>query len=826
MAATVERWIAEMTSSKIEGDLMTDFFMTYRAFLSSMELSKLLQARFEWTLATSETAEDIAARRVVRVRTYVVIRYWLLNFFAEDFVPERELRVCLTDWLNRMGKDARLRASPTDLRLVKSLKKVVKGYKAKYSTVPAVEAVNAGKAIPASDKQKLQARPRAGSTASTVSLQSVEEEEVLPVHMQLQASPQIGHTVQPASAGAPSQHDRMRTSSSEDDVDLDIEHRGAGYDSDEQPVIPAVFPISPQRRINHSPRVVTNPRSPHTATNTARSPKLSNPLPNMPEHDRLSKYLTSTMGSFGRLKRIVGSKNARAAGSSTDGYIDRTSPHFADSAMHLNSQMTTGLGVHGMATESSFTLAEPSSRRMSSMTASTPNLHHAKSTQTIKRVSIDSQKSGRSARQHVSETSTLQPAFVEKRSTNQLKRQNSMTVQLDDFDSSDDESNYGGTTAVVRKIRRLPAARNLRTARLEGQPYLAHRHSINTLSSYGGGDISMDAQPIRVPSFATYDSHDSSANDGEYEYGGENVVPFFVPPVDSDDEEPGDVEAALRRLEGQVDDAKQKSNAKKVEMYLQKSEVAKANGGYLPEEVTVEVEDEPTRTLRVVNASVSSIKDIEDSAVAAEVASEPSHMSVPPEGRTVSEPAPDSAAPAAASISAPAPKVSTEHLTPASAGKTVQRKSSMRRFFVSRNSLAFRSTTTIATAPAPTMIPPQHRSFLLDVKSDTLAKHFTIIERDLLDKVSWQELISMQWRKRPDIGEVTSWDAYLKQRARSNAQMHTGPAVLGASTTGQRKIGDIQTIIERFNLMCNWIASESKLAYVLLDLTLLTCHSM
>jgi hypothetical protein len=319
----------------------------------------------------------------------------------------------------------------------------------------------------------------------------------------------------------------------------------------------------------------------------------------------------------------------------------------------------------------------------------------------------------------------------------------------------------------------------------------------------------MEVQPIRVPSFATYDSHDSSANDGEHEFAGENVVPFFVPPVDSDEEEPGDVEAALRRLEGQVDQARQKSNAMKVEMYLQKSEVAKANGGYLPEDAPPVLEDEP-KTLRVTNGSMCSLKDVE---APAESKQELEAEQSPPSADA------SSAAPSKLSGLQHVPnqvqephatnKVSTEHLAPAAASKTIQRKSSMRRFFGSRSSLAFRSSTTISTVPVLAVGAPMHRSFLLDFKSDTLAKHFTIIERDLLNKVSWQELISMQWRKRPDIGEVTSWDAYLKQRARLNAQVSNSPGAVGASANASRKIGDIQTIIERFNLMCNWITSES-----------------
>jgi hypothetical protein len=32
--------------------------------------------------------------------TYVAIRYWLLTFFIVDFMPNRELRLLVADWLN------------------------------------------------------------------------------------------------------------------------------------------------------------------------------------------------------------------------------------------------------------------------------------------------------------------------------------------------------------------------------------------------------------------------------------------------------------------------------------------------------------------------------------------------------------------------------------------------------------------------------------------------------------------------------------------------------------------------------------------------------
>ncbi|CAG8854401.1 33698_t:CDS:2, partial [Gigaspora margarita] len=72
-------------------------FLTYRKFLTPIKLCKLLILRFDWALGG-----DDEERRIVRVRTFVVIRHWLLNYFAYDFIPCRALRTTLTKYLNSL----------------------------------------------------------------------------------------------------------------------------------------------------------------------------------------------------------------------------------------------------------------------------------------------------------------------------------------------------------------------------------------------------------------------------------------------------------------------------------------------------------------------------------------------------------------------------------------------------------------------------------------------------------------------------------------------------------------------------------------------------
>ncbi|KAI9265003.1 hypothetical protein BDA99DRAFT_571347 [Phascolomyces articulosus] len=122
-AASVEKLVEKLTNS-LDYTLMTDFFLTYRTFISPTQLCKLLILRFRWALES-----DRDDRRVVRIRTFVVMRHWLLNYFVHDFIPCRELRVILTTFLNSLPQYTLVQQSPRDQRIVRGLKKVVRSLK-------------------------------------------------------------------------------------------------------------------------------------------------------------------------------------------------------------------------------------------------------------------------------------------------------------------------------------------------------------------------------------------------------------------------------------------------------------------------------------------------------------------------------------------------------------------------------------------------------------------------------------------------------------------------------------------------------------------------
>ncbi|KAL0940323.1 RasGEF domain-containing protein [Colletotrichum truncatum] len=97
-AATPPRLVAEITSpSFLDYELISDFFLTYRSFLEPADLLRMMLARLSWAISRND---EIGM--VVRVRTFVAIRHWILNYFMDDFVIEYGLRVTFCNLLNDM----------------------------------------------------------------------------------------------------------------------------------------------------------------------------------------------------------------------------------------------------------------------------------------------------------------------------------------------------------------------------------------------------------------------------------------------------------------------------------------------------------------------------------------------------------------------------------------------------------------------------------------------------------------------------------------------------------------------------------------------------
>jgi len=134
MAATPSRLIGQITSPNLlDYDLLSDFFLTFRAFMTTGDLVTQLIARLQWAVNRSD---DIG--RIIRVRTFVALRHWILNYFVDDFVSDYDLRLQFCSLVNNLCNDLQSRGDGAggDIKILGELKKCWRRTCALYWDVP------------------------------------------------------------------------------------------------------------------------------------------------------------------------------------------------------------------------------------------------------------------------------------------------------------------------------------------------------------------------------------------------------------------------------------------------------------------------------------------------------------------------------------------------------------------------------------------------------------------------------------------------------------------------------------------------------------------
>lgn len=124
-AATPARIIAQISSdSFMDYELVSDFFLTFRSYMSTYTVLDLLLARLRWAIGRLE--DD---GRIIRVRTFAALRHWVLNYFMDDFFVDIRLRERFCAEVNKLYAD--VKASPengySDLKLLRDLKRCWNG---------------------------------------------------------------------------------------------------------------------------------------------------------------------------------------------------------------------------------------------------------------------------------------------------------------------------------------------------------------------------------------------------------------------------------------------------------------------------------------------------------------------------------------------------------------------------------------------------------------------------------------------------------------------------------------------------------------------------
>lgn len=103
--ATLKALMVQLTSPEIiDYNLICDFFLTYRTFVSSVEVMNLLLTRLIWSLQYihSNDSNNVKIGKLVLLRTFVVLRHWILNYFVDDFEPNSSICDTFTTLINEI----------------------------------------------------------------------------------------------------------------------------------------------------------------------------------------------------------------------------------------------------------------------------------------------------------------------------------------------------------------------------------------------------------------------------------------------------------------------------------------------------------------------------------------------------------------------------------------------------------------------------------------------------------------------------------------------------------------------------------------------------
>jgi len=347
-------------------------------------------------------------------------------------------------------------------------------------------------------------------------------------------------------------------------------------------------------------------------------------------------------------------------------------------------------------------------------------------------------------------------------------------ASLDDLDLSDSSSPCpSAPVGLKRPYRKLPLRRDFEFA---PRP--------ETVSSLG---IVSQASVISGPSSS---STSSVRGLGTIQQWQMNALIDSL----SDDEEEGDVEAALRRLEGHINPERQQEKTSKVNGWVRHIRDRLVNGDYEDEQPRFPADSDeegddtmtsigdkspdqgtvtpPTSTSEFSEPDLNENLNVIDLATISLSTDLPSKIPPPPgldppSLPTIgSKPLPEEAVPAEILESRlPLPSQGSDPETPLS------------RF-------------------GGAILPHVHQSFILGVRAEVLAKHFSMIDRELFMGVKFEELVLDDWAGTQEI-DVLDWTEYLKDRARFKAEHRF-----------QEKTSALAALRARFNLTANFVISE------------------
>ncbi|KAG9310872.1 hypothetical protein JVU11DRAFT_8727 [Chiua virens] len=795
LAATIERWIAQLTSD-FNYDELLNFFLTYRTYISAVDLCHLLICRFHWSLSGHATKQDDLARKIVRVRTFVAIRYWLLTFFVMDFLPNRELRLLLASWLNALVKDPVLKRHQDGLSIVRKLIKVVKDCK---------EAHTRRRYGTSSARQSISIKPRPTHVLGEKFAEAISKDQD-DSDVDLDFAPEERVSVFLGSGGESGTAFAFGSSSGVTSAPRANAIASASTAILQQPL---------QRNILQQSRASISVAPGATPILAQAQPSITFP------QRALSRVFVKTIGRLGRWKRVLNSRQTMDTGIAVPANVSAFDLELSASGDLLGvrggveqylkmiepqSPVTSGAG--DLESETKHTTQVVSRPEEGKLPLASSSSHHLRSvsevteeeeaqTETTETATMGGRRMSSalsavsratmSTRTHSTESfgsilssrSRLNPLVAQVQAQPPWRFD---VVSIDELDLSDTSSEFQRENANVppppglRKVpRKLPLRRDFEFIRRSGE----------SVSSYG---------------------------DTITRFGCQWQVNAIVDSL-SDAAEGGGIEEALRRLEGQINPQRRKENAIKVDGWVRTIQERMAAGDFgderprffdgSDEEADDAYDIDQHETGSVRRRSLASRDPLPEtpSRITVSVATEPEDYfsSEPRSGSSVgypatpvdtvaspirgvdAKPAPEDAVPLEILQSRVASRPSTSHGSP-----------------MGPRSPALMPGTTV-TSPTKMLSPTgrkSHRSWVLNVRVDVLAQHFAMIDRELFMGIKPEELIMDDWMSCPEVN-VLDWAQYLKDRA-----------LWKAESRNPHKTSALAVVRGRFNLMANFVVTE------------------
>ncbi|KAJ2924983.1 hypothetical protein H1R20_g12110, partial [Candolleomyces eurysporus] len=895
VAATIERWIAQLTSD-LNYDELLDFFLTYRTYISGVDLCHLLISRFQWALQQPKNSQDETVRRIVRVRTFVAIRYWLLTFFNVDFIPNRELRLLMSNWLNTLIHDPLLKQHSDGLGIVRRLVKVAKDCKQAHIRPDATGDKERRKSAFVTKSEKVKTHVLGQKFAEAV-LKDDEDSDV--------------------------DLDFLPDEATSEDSPLSVKdganaHLAAGHVGAIGPSRPASLPISSFNILQRIDQA--------TGSASTDSEAVHVPVPLPMQNSSLSRAFVKTIGRLGRLKRVLNSRSSArnslnpctgvsafdlelsvsrdllAVNGGVEQYLKNMEPlsNRRQAPPPLTLPQTSPragatAGPSGLQSVSSISLAQaPSASSRPSppgipqpstlltvqqpITPTTPTpTHHYTHEQSLDDTSppspdksipseappnyddpfsaslptpppeesqqaypdtnslnrsersqvhasshtlsiVPSSHRAESIRSFASSTGSLgevldgsgsmQPLFTRSiepfhEPYHEPFNEHFDIVSLDDFDMSDTSSEVHGSGPLAppglrREPRRLPTRKDFE--------FLPRRSEVSSM-----GIISRASVLSGPPSSTT--SSVSITGEGAQQPYPQPIQQWqmnaLLDSLSIDEEGDGDVEAALKRLEGQINPQKVQEKKSKVDGWVKQIQARLAAGDYEHEEsrfpVDSDEEDEGGED-----------EDDDEDDDEHESVSQHNFAMYPPglersasgDGSEISDGGglPHTPMPHQQSLGVP-PVSSSSSSEVGSTARSEEAKPAVEDV-VPIEILRSRVSTILPPVPGPelpTFIPAKfskhdtlrvHQSFILSYRAVTLAEQFSMIDRELFMGVKFEELVTDEWMATVEVN-VYDWSQYLKDRATWKAEHRNG-----------EKTTALAALRARFNLMANFVISE------------------